>query len=346
METGYDYLLVRTQWQQKIVQYVAFFLLILGAILLAIGLAYFVHAYVARSNLDDLNSSLVMTNNNFLSSQSEYHPTSGIGNTVPSDSTGGELSEAREQVEYPYGQTSSIDVSETIALFGHSEEEALSLSADTISQQHLYPGEAVNSVFWANLLEYEPTSYIETALIEGFTSITSAEAPDRGNLLPPTNIVVPAIGVTSEVQALQIVNLGDSLSYETPNQTVGHIPESSNPGEAGSSWFFGHLESPIAGEGNIFYTLPKIPDLLRQGENVYVIVDSQTTSYLYRITESLVVHQDQLRMDYQYIKELKPDYANLDPHGANIHLVACVPKLVYDHRLVVSGELVGFRKLP
>jgi sortase (surface protein transpeptidase) len=32
-----------------------------------------------------------------------------------------------------------------------------------------------------------------------------------------------------------------------------------------------------------------------------------------------------------------------DNGEANIHLVACVPRLVYDHRIIVTGELVGVK---
>ena len=164
-----------------------------------------------------------------------------------------------------------------------------------------------------------------------------------GTLAPPTHLVIPSIGVDSDVSGLEILDLGDSTAYETPKHVVGHIPELSNPGEMGGTWFFGHLESPIAGEGNVFYNLPKIPDLLRRGEDVYVVVDNGSRSYLYQITEAFVVGQEELKLDYGYLQTIRPEYAQLDPEGANIHLVACVPKLVYDSRLVVSGRLVGIR---
>ena len=79
----------------------------------------------------------------------------------------------------------------------------------------------------------------------------------------------------------------------------------------------------------MFYNLPKIPKLLRKGEEVYTIVEAGSTSYLYRMIETKVVHQNDMQ---QY-----------DAEGSNIHLVVCVPRLVYDHRLIVTGELVGIR---
>ena len=111
--------------------------------------------------------------------------------------------------------------------------------------------------------------------------------------------------------------------------TVGHIPESANPGEAGSSWFFGHLESPVLGEGSVFYHLPAIAQRLKQGGDLFVVTDNGVRQYLYRITSSQVVHQD--------------DMAPYDNGEANIHLVACAPRLDYDHRLIATGELVGVK---
>ena len=192
-------------------------------------------------------------------------------------------------------------------------------------------------------MEYEPAPYAQTALLRGFKPVDSSQAAAPGTLIPPTRIIVPSIAIDSNVDELAILNLGDSRAYETPKHVVGHIPVSSNPGELGSLWLFGHLESPIAGEGNVFYNLPQIPDLLRKGEEVFTIVEAGETSYLYQITEAFVVHQSDLKMDYTYLQTLRPEYAQLDPGGANIHLVACVPRFVYDSRLVVSGKLVSIR---
>ena len=217
------------------------------------------------------------------------------------------------------------------------------ISASAIASQQLYPGEAMKASYWSNPLEYEPPSYIESSIVQSFRPVDARNGALPGTLPAPTHITVPSIGVNSDVAGLRIVNLGDSRAYETPKHIVGHIPQSNNPGESGSVWLFGHLESPILGEGNVFYSLPQIPDLLRKGQDVYTIVESGETSYLYKITEAFVVDQDQLKLDYAYLKELKPQYAHLDPGNANIHLVACVPRFVYDSRLVVSGELVGIR---
>ena len=40
----------------------------------------------------------------------------------------------------------------------------------------------------------------------------------------------------------------------------------------------------------------------------------------------------------------KDDLSLYDTDDSAITLVACVPRLVYDHRIVVTGKLVGIRK--
>ena len=209
------------------------------------------------------------------------------------------------------------------------EDPGLQISPSAIASLQLYPDESAEASCWSNPLECEAPSSHELSLLQGFRPIDPITIPAKGTLDSPTRIIIPSIGVDSKVASLQIMDLGNSRAYETPKHVVGHIPELANPGERGSTWLFGHLESPIAGEGKVFYNLPKIPDLLRKGRDVYVILYSGSTSFLYRVTETRVVHQDDMKLH--------------DLGGPNVHLVACVPRLVYDHRIVVTGELVGIR---
>ena len=157
----------------------------------------------------------------------------------------------------------------------------------------------------------------------GATGVTVADIP------PSTRILVPAIGIDSTIDELSILELGDNRTYESPDNTVGHIPESPNAGEKGTSWFFGHTDSPINREGSVFFNLQKVPEMLRNGQDVFIITDNGANQFLYRATSSQVVHQDNLRLN------ATPD--------ADINLVSSVPRFVYDHRLVVSGELIGLR---
>jgi LPXTG-site transpeptidase (sortase) family protein len=202
-----------------------------------------------------------------------------------------------------------------------------------VSYASIYPGVRLHPKYWANPLwagtdEFTYSYGVAPKLPDGFRAMSASEvlAPHLGS--KTTRITVPSIGVESDIKELEIVNLGDSRAYETPKNAVGHIPESSNPGESGNGWFFGHLESPIKGEGNVFQRLPDIPEQLRNGDDVYVTLENEEGHvFLYKVTATDVVHQDDMRL--------------YDTDGASITLVACVPRLVYDHRILVTADLVG-----
>ena len=141
----------------------------------------------------------------------------------------------------------------------------------------------------------------------------------------PTHISLPAINVHSKVSELGIKVIGDSRTYDTPNSTVGHIPESANPGEHGAIWLFGHLESPLSKEGSVFYRLPEIPNLLRNKEDIHITLHNDTGIFVYKIHGTKVIHEDELILS--------------NTTGSTVHLVSCIPRFIYDHRLVVSGTL-------
>ena len=193
-----------------------------------------------------------------------------------------------------------------------------------------YPGILTHPKYWGQPLwaGTDPYSYEAVGLPDGFLPVSRSGLPNIGSAIA-RRIRVPLIGVDSLVSELRLLDLGDSRAYETPDKVVGHIPETSNPGEGGNGWFFGHLESPLRGEGSVFRKLPQIPDLLRDGDPVYVTIESDDGEFLYQVTETRVVHQDDLRL--------------YDSEDASITLVSCVPRLVYDHRLLVTAELVAFK---
>ena len=202
------------------------------------------------------------------------------------------------------------------------------LTGSTVSSLNLYPGKAVSADSWNDLFGYEPAYLRNQELLSGFTPIREGSI-GISDIPPSTRILVPSIGVDSSISELSILDLGDSRHYESPDNTVGHIPESANAGERGTSWFFGHTESPISREGSVFFNLQKVPEKLRNGEDVFIVTDNGINQFLYRATSSQVVHQDNLRLDGML--------------GSDINLVSSVPRFVYDHRLVVSGELIASR---
>lgn len=316
MEAGYDYLLLRGRLQRRLFKYSGIFIFLFGAVLLAASGAYYGYATNARADLDRLNV------------------------TVP----GGTSTLARAaadlgsvSVEQGASGTGLVELDASSAADGDPLSPAPAklrppLPAIAIGSQRLYPGESLLASAWSDPRSYAPLSYREQVLLQGFTPVESSQIPSPGTLPAATRIIVPSIGVDSTVKELQILDLGGSRAYETPDRTVGHIPETADAGEAGGSWFFGHTESPTLGEGSVFFNLQKIPQKLRNGEDVFIITDNGRNQYLYRTTSSQVVHQSEMRLH--------------DTGKATIHLVSCVPRLVYDHRLIITGELVAQKNEP
>ena len=299
MEAGYDYLLTRRKLQQNLLTSPAIFLIVFGVLLLAAGGAYYGYAALARADLGQLEATVPNSGN---SSPDRLIPdgsgvTGGSGGSLVTDAVTPELPPA--------------------------------VSASVIAGQSLAMGDALNPDAWTNPLAYEATDYRTQALLQGFTPMRVDQALPVGSQAQTVRLMVPAIGIDTSVSELGILDLGNSRAYQTPVNAVGHIPQSANGGEANSSWFFGHLESPSVGEGSVFYHLPQIAEKLRNGEEVNIITDNGAQQYLYRVTSTQVVHQDDIRLTRS--------------GSATIHLVSCVPRLVYDHRLIVTGELIGVK---
>ena len=199
-----------------------------------------------------------------------------------------------------------------------------SITGSRASNVGLFPGKAVAAESWTNLLRHEPFDYRQLELLDGFTTYRGSDSAMAATRLA-TRIMIPSIGIDSSITELSIVDLGDSRYYESPDNTVGHIPETGR----GNAWFFGHTESPISREGSVFFNLQKVPQKLRHGEDVFIITDHGIGQLLYRVTSSRVIHQDDLTLDAT--------------PSADINLVSSVPRFVYDHRLVISGDLIGFK---
>jgi len=179
---------------------------------------------------------------------------------------------------------------------------------------------------WAGIYEQD-----EKRVWEEFATLDDGNEPASTGSLPyPISIEIPSIGLNSTVKALGIVNYGEAKGWEPPSDVIGHIPTTANPGEEGIGYFFGHLHTPIKGEGSVFLSLTLIPDLLRQGNVLHVLVKNELErDFLYRITGTSVIHEDEFRLEKSQSSE--------------IVLVACVPKYVYDHRFMVHATLIGSR---
>jgi hypothetical protein len=204
------------------------------------------------------------------------------------------------------------------------------VTVDDILSQRLGIGDSLSAQSWADPIRYQPLDYTASRLLEGFTQVTSTESYPVGSQFPATKMILPHLGIDASVSELFIANTSNGIEYQIPTSNqIGHLPATANPGESGSAWYFGHLESPIAGEGSVFSNLPKISEMIRDVKEVFIITSNDRSEFLYRITSTTVVHADELTIH--------------DSGHATIHLVTCVPRLVYNHRLVATGALVGYR---
>lgn len=277
-----------------------------GALLATFAVAYLVYTQVAIGGLDELEA------------------------TVPEQVRGAWLqppSPANTPVATVRGPATPTPPGRSVEVTPTQEP---GVAGRYIEVRSLYPASQTNPKYWDAPLWAGSSPYGGPGLPEGFEFTTNFDAArGLGALSEARNISIPAIGLESEIRELVILDLGKSRAYETPAHVVGHIPGTANPGENGNGWFFGHLESPFVGEGNVFYRLPDIPGLIKE-DPVDVIVASDTGAFLYRVTSTRVVHEDDMSL-YK------------SPVGT-ITLVACVPSRVYDHRLLVTAELIAERR--
>ena len=191
----------------------------------------------------------------------------------------------------------------------------------------LYPGALIPARQWA---DPRGTIALVQPDLDGFTPVSSYGRPViNGHAGRAERIIVPQLHIDAPVEELVVADLAASVAYETPKFVVGHIPATPNPGSHGNGWYFGHLESPVEGEGNVFLTLPRVSALLRDGEDVHVILRADGRDYLYAVSDSNLIPQEELSL--------------YGADNARITLVTCYPRLRYDHRLLVTGLLIGFR---
>ena len=143
----------------------------------------------------------------------------------------------------------------------------------------------------------------------------------------PGKISIPILNLTAPVENLGIVEKDGREVYETPKNLVGRIPSSPNQPDSFTGWYFGHLESPLKGEGNVFHNLPEIAEHLINGNKVLISLVKPGKELVYQVTKSEVVHESDLEL--------------YDPGLENIILVTCSNRPIYDHRQLVTATLVG-----
>ena len=158
----------------------------------------------------------------------------------------------------------------------------------------------------------------------GFIPMQSDAAAALGTQLPATRLSIPSLGIDAKSAALRVTG-ASVVNYASGINPSGQLATSANPGERGAMWFFG----PAGKGSNSFGGLTKAPELLVDGEDVLLVVGNGSQEYLYLGTHTDVIHSSALQLS--------------STDRATVHLVVPVPTGLYDHFLVLSGELVGMR---
>ena len=186
---------------------------------------------------------------------------------------------------------------------------------------------------YAAIIEGDLQGVIESSRAEAmkYSPISPSEL-SGASALPAVRIRIPVVGIDSDIKELEVIDSGDSRAWETPKHIVGHIPTTRLPGERGQGWYFGHLESPISGEGNVFGRLPDLAELFtsREESPFFVFLESEDLKFVYQIYRTEIIHSE--------------DFVLRDSGQSDITLVTCYPRLTYDYRLLVTAALVGVRE--
>ena len=269
-----------------------------GLLLAAVGIGYLVYAELARSRLGDL-----------------------VYEVPPAERAG--------WLSAPAPVTDTDALTTDAAIPDPADIPNVAVGTEHFSAAGLFPARWTNPRYWAEPEWAGSAPYGSADLPSGFIYLNPADISAAvGTRSAAETLEIPAIGLTTSVYGLAVRNEDDQLLWDSPVDVVGHIPGTAHPGESGAGWYFGHLASPVRGEGNVFHALPDVVDLIRN-DPVDIIVGSADGEYLYRVTETGFVHRDDLVL--------------AESSDATVTLVTSYPKLVYDHRLLVTGELLAFR---
>ena len=150
-------------------------------------------------------------------------------------------------------------------------------------------------------------------------------------LLPPAErIVIPAIDVDSIILELQVEKNEDgSLRWQTPKHSVGIFETSAQPGSNSDVWLWGHLQSYIRREGNVFERLPEVASYLARGEAVDVYVYAGNKVWVYRIIGAEVVQPEEVG-----------DLMAQQSGEPTLKLCTCWPPQGYWNRFIATAKLL------
>lgn len=139
------------------------------------------------------------------------------------------------------------------------------------------------------------------------------------NVRGATRVVVPSVGIDSEVRSVGYTFRDGGLSYDVPRFEAGQYVGTAAPGQLGNSVIGGHVAN--RGGEAVFQHLPGVS----AGDIIEVYSGDQM--FRYSVTEIKVVAADATSVMSQ-------------TQDATLTLITCFPGQDYSERLVVVGKLL------
>lgn len=173
-------------------------------------------------------------------------------------------------------------------------------------------------------LALPPEHYADAVARLGFTPLTQSDAIPLGTLPTAQRLTIPKLGVNVKMDHESLTG-AEVVNRSAKAATSATDVVQANPGERGAIWLFGE---PGTGADN-FGGLMKAADLLDDGDDILMFVDNGTKVYLYAVSHTDVIPASDLRLS--------------GSGRSTIHLTVPVPPGLYDHFLVMNGELVGVK---
>ena len=303
------------------------FLITFGILLFVIAASIYFYKIKATYQLSSLNVEITYEDENIIYNQTSVFEIDNLFEEellISKDNISKDLYETEKSVTTFEINSKTIEV-ENIKIDSEITQKNELNKNDSISDQKTKIEQ------FRNDLIVGPENKISSVFLNDYKKIFTGNDFDQSILgFNAKYINIPIINLNSEIQELKLIDVGNSKEYNTPKNVVGHIPETAKPGEIGNSWYFGHLQSPLKDEGDVFRDLPIIAEKLKEGFPVYIVLYTETGEFVYQVHSTKVIHQDELNL--------------YNSKNATVTLVTCVPKLIYDHRLIITARLVGVRK--
>ena len=167
-------------------------------------------------------------------------------------------------------------------------------------------------------------AYADTVERLGFTPLNQSDAKPLGSLPPAERVIVPELGINVKMSQISLTGAA-IVNHVSGIDPAEYDAVQANPGERGAMWLFG-----AAGKGaGAFGGLSDAAEFLTEGKDLLIYVNSGTRIYLYGATHTDVIPAADLRLS--------------SADRATIHLAVPTPSGLYDHFLVLTGELVGVK---